>query len=203
MEENKTDSMFVTKVSQNFAHKLSAVFQNKEKIDSFLSNLENLKLSEGLDNSQYEDLKKEYLLKLDTINAEISAIKKSVGTKMVELEGDLKAYNKEHNDLNIRLKIGELAEQDCSKKLSKLETKIEAASQEKSELRLLLDVSSTEDLEDYIVISTDSQKNGVHSVIGKIQNKTEEIMSSNSNTDIRDTIQSKKKNLTNWIRRNR
>nr|WP_321496637.1 CdvA-like protein [uncultured Methanolobus sp.] len=203
MEEINADSMFVTKTSKNFANKLNSVFLNKEKIDSLLSNLEDLRSTEGLDDVQYEELKNEYSLKIDEIDNEISSIKTSITDKMVELEGDIKAYNKEHNDLNVRLKIGELTEQDCSKKLSKLESKIEMATMEKSELGLLLDVDNTEDLQEYISINADNQKNGVQSVIGKIQDKTEGLKSSNLDTDILGAIQSKKKGLATWIRRKR
>lgn len=153
MEEDTKPNNFVTKTAQSYAYNLRIVLSKKEKTDTLLANLEELKSKGEVDEQQYERMKKEYSGKVNTAKGEVEAIRKSIRSELDELEKDITAYSKERNDLNLRLQVGELTEEKVGEQIDDLENKVEGAKEEKSELEKLLQVEKSEILGDYIDIN--------------------------------------------------
>lgn len=152
-EEDTKPKSFVTETAQSYAYNLRIVLSKKEKADTLLANLEELKSKGEVDELQYERMKKEYSGKVNTAKGEVEAIRKSIRSELDELAKDITAYSKESNDLNVRLQVGELTEEKVGEQIDELNNKVEGAKEEKSELEKLLLVEKSEILDDYIDIN--------------------------------------------------
>lgn len=149
MEKDTKPKSFVTETAQSHAYNLRIALSKKEKADSLLANLEELKSKGELDEQQYDRMKKEYSAKVNTAKGEMESIRKSIRSELDESEKDIMAYSKERNDINVRLQVGELTEAAVGKQIDDLENKVEEAKEEKSELEKLLKVENSAILDDY------------------------------------------------------
>lgn len=172
MEEDTKLKKFVTETAQSHAYNLRIALSKKEKADSLLANLEELKSKGEVDEHQYERMKKEYSGKVNTAKGEVEAIRKSIRSGLDESEKDIMAYSKERNDLNVRLQVGELTEDTVGEQIDDLKSKVEGAKEEKSELEKLLQIESSESLDDYIDIDV-RKKPAIRSWRETIQRKVE------------------------------
>jgi|GEM_PF-2871946 len=143
---------FVTETAKSHAYSLKTALSKKEKVDTLLANLEELKSKGEVDELQYERMKKEYSGKVDTAQGEVMAVRKSIRSELDELEKDITAYSKERNDLIVRMQVGELTEDGIGKRRDDLEDKVEGAKEKKSELEKLLHVENSNILNDYVGI---------------------------------------------------
>ena len=149
MEEDTKPKSFVTETAQSYAYNLRIALSKKEKADSLLANLDELKSKDEVDEQQYERMKKEYSGKINIVKGEVEAIRKSIRSELDELEKDIMAYGKERNDFNVGLQVGELTEDEVGERIDDMENKIEGAKEKKSELEKLLQVENSKILNNY------------------------------------------------------
>lgn len=130
--------------------RLRVAFSKKEKAEKLLSNLENLKKEENIDNDQYEVLKSQYASLLEEGKSEISAIKDELIRTLEASREDLEAFTQELKNLQVRIKVGELPAAQYEARVQKTRSKIENLKKKITETEKLLQASSSAEVGGFI-----------------------------------------------------
>lgn len=129
---------------------LQIAISKKEKAESLLGSLENLRKDKTIDETQYSSMKNEYTNILNNANAEIAQIKSEISTELESSQKNLDIYNQELKNLDVRFKVGEYSAEGYRKSEKNIRGKIEKLQQKISELKRLLESKSSAELGGYV-----------------------------------------------------
>lgn len=146
--------------------KLQLVLAKKEKAETFLSNLENLKKEETINEAQYKSLKNEYTKMLDQAVAEIESIKSGIRERIEACQEDINTENERLKTLEIRFKVGELSRERYERSKERTQKRIGKLQQKLKQLEKLLDARSSSDIGTPIDRSTEERAEALRRPIG-------------------------------------
>jgi len=116
----------------NKEKRLVKAFINRDRIESYLANLEKLKSEKEIDDEQYLITRKDYYRRLGVATSEIARIKNEIKDQLADGEHSLELARKKLSSLDIKHKVGELsdvqyqaAEREARKEIQGLEKDVE------------------------------------------------------------------------------
>lgn len=128
------------------AKRLIEAFINKDKVESYLANLEKLKAERDIDDEQYLTTRKDYYRRLGTAASEIARIKNELKEQLAAGEHSLELARKKLSSLDVKRKVGELSEGQYQAAERKIRLEIHKLEKEVEDLNSLVNASSTADI---------------------------------------------------------
>ena len=125
---------------------LRIAFSKKEKVESFLTKLDELKEDSSLSEEQYQDLHREYSVLLEEANASIKETQTRLRKDFHKEAGELEAIQREHDLLQSRFRVGEIRANAFLEQSKPLKQKIELLKKEVANLRKMVEASSAGDI---------------------------------------------------------
>lgn len=133
-----------------FQNEIQEAFSRKEKIESLLANLEELRGKGGIEEEQQSKLKTEYNKSLLEASVEIQKIKERLSEQIVSLQKDIEAHQMESKDLDTRFKVGEVDAESYRKQGRKLAQEITKSEEEIANYKTLLGAKTAAEVGGYI-----------------------------------------------------
>ena len=140
--------------------KLQIAFSKKEKAQRLLTNLKQLQETEEVPAAQAETLNQKYSALLAEGTEEIEQITEKLSKQAEAARTRLELTSKEHEDLKVRIRVGELEEKRNARRLAKLEKTVERLSTELEQFENLLNATSSEALGGFLDIPLNRTKAG-------------------------------------------
>lgn len=130
--------------------KLRIAFSKKEKSDRLLAKLNELHEAGEVVEAQYEAMKEEYSTFLEQAEADLSALQSELKERLERSESELSRQKQELENLEVRIKVGELSSEHSRRQENRLRRQTEKLETEVKELTRLLAAASSEDLGGFI-----------------------------------------------------
>jgi hypothetical protein len=126
--------------------KLRAAFAVKEKAESFLTNLENLREEKSVGDAQYRVLKIEYVQMREDAVARVNTIKSYAKKELDDKTSKINVLKQELAYLEARFKVGQLSSNTYLHKSKGPKQKLEVLEKASSELQTLIDSKSSAEI---------------------------------------------------------
>ncbi len=133
-----------------FQNEIQEAFSRKEKIESLLANLEELRAKGGIEEEQQSKLKTEYNKSFLETSVEIQKIKERLSERIVSLQKDLEVRKSESKDLDTRFKVGEVDAEIYRKQGRNLAQEITKSDEEIARYKTLLGAKTTAEVGGYL-----------------------------------------------------
>jgi len=140
--------------------KLQIAFSKKEKGSRLLANLEQLKESGDVPEERFQALHEEYSALRVEGEEEIAQITDRIEQQAETCGARLETTSAELEDLEVRIRVGELDEKKNARRLKNLRRTVERLNKERQELDELLNATSSEDLGGFLDIPLKRTKAG-------------------------------------------
>ena len=118
----------------------------KEKYENSLSSLEELKAKGEVSEEHYISLKNEYEKRITANKVEIQQLKKDLGLEFASKKAEENIVEKQRENLETRVKVGEIGYDAYQKEKRKLDRQIERSEREVSNLEMLLSAEKASDI---------------------------------------------------------
>ena len=125
---------------------LVEVLSEKEKYENSLSSLEELRVKGEVSEEQYNPLKDEYEKKITENKIKIEQLKKDLELELVGKKAEKNTLEKQRENLETRVKVGEIGYDASQKEKRKLDRQIERSEREVSNLQMLLFAEKASDI---------------------------------------------------------
>lgn len=122
------------------------VLAEKEKYENSLSSLEELKAKGEVSEEQYNPLKEEYEKRITESKVKIQQLKKDLGLEFASKKAEKNILEKQRENLETRVKVGEIGYDASQKEKRKLDRQIERSEREVSNLQMLLSAEKASDI---------------------------------------------------------
>jgi len=136
-----------------FQNELQEAFSRKEKIESLLSNLEELRAKGGIEEEQQSKLKTDYNKSLLETTVDIQKIKERLSERIVSLQKELEVRKTESKDLDTRFKVGEVDAESYRKQGRNLSQEITKSDEEIAKYKTLLGAKTAAEVGGYIDVA--------------------------------------------------
>ena len=121
-------------------------FSKKEKAERLLSNLEELKSQNSIEEAQYNTLKQKYSTAIQEARAAIEKRKGELKTKLAEIEKNVAIYDQELKNLATKFKVGEFNADIYKKKERAVEERKSKLENEKKNVEPWINAKSSADV---------------------------------------------------------
>lgn len=128
----------------------------KEKYENSLSSLEELKAKGEVSEEQYNSLKNEYEKKITENKVKIQQLKKDLELEVGSKKAEKNILEKQRENLETRVKVGEIGYNASQKEKRKLDRQIERSEREVSNLQMLLSAEKASDIRGKIEVAAKS-----------------------------------------------
>ncbi len=125
---------------------LRIALSKKEKVELFLSNLEQLREDDSVTDAQYQDLKAEYTVIQEEVSAAIKSIKARLRKEFEKKAEELEGAQREQELWQIRFNVGEVRSETYWAQVKPLRKKIAQLKKEVPKLQTLLNARSTAEI---------------------------------------------------------
>lgn len=136
-----------------FQNEIQEAFSRKEKIESLLVNLEELRGKGGIDEEQKSKMKTDYNKSLLETSVEIQKIKERLSERIVSLQKELETRKSESKDLDTRFKVGEVDAESYRKQGRNLSQEITKSDEEIAKYKTLLGAKTAAEVGGYIDVA--------------------------------------------------
>lgn len=140
--------------------KLRIAFSKKEKAARLLANLEELKAGSEIDEEQYGIMKQGYEQLAREGEIELSGLHDEIQRELDATRKELSLYEKERENVELRIKVGELSADQAVKQERRAQGKTRKLEQRIESQETLLAAESSEDVGGYIDVPVGSHRRG-------------------------------------------
>lgn len=141
-----------------FQNEIQEAFSRKEKIESLLANLEELRAKGGIEEEQQSKLKTDYNKSLLETSVEIQKIKERLSERIVSLQKELEVRKTESKDLDTRFKVGEVDAESYRKQGRNLAQEIAKSDEEIAKYKILLGAKNAAEVGGYMDVPLEKSK---------------------------------------------
>lgn len=152
-----------------FQNEIQEAFSRKEKIESLLANLEELRAKGGIEEEQQSKLKTDYNKSLLETIVEIQKIKERLSERIVSLQKDLEVRKTESKDLDTRFKVGEVDAENYRKQGRNLAQEITKSDEDIAKLKTLLGAKTAAEMGGYLDVPLEKSKPVMRTEAASIQ----------------------------------
>jgi uncharacterized membrane protein YjjP (DUF1212 family) len=107
---------------------LQLALSRREKINQLITNLQGLKADGQVEDDQYDQMKTQYGSLLEQAEDNLNQIREALKTERDRVAQDLEACKKEMQNLQLRVKVGEIRPEEATRRLTKAQNRTTALS---------------------------------------------------------------------------